>query len=419
MDSSAPSTTTDSRKKNRLADAVAGELGTDEVAIIFSFLPYYDIMRARVCTTWRDAAKKTLVPLTDFSSEFVVNSVVKYNAMRVMSTALPNLQQLSICGLGHGHKYIDGEDPDEERAAWTANWTSHDIDIISRFSKLRILTIWGDSLNGRYPVLFNFPLLQKLRIGTRDYLKWDLEMLEGLPSLKELVCADNEHLSGCLSSLRVLKDTLEEVEIYYCPKVGGNFMDLVDFPRLKELDLRATNVTGDIRDLGENDFPALERLFLPKSVYGGYRYQFQNVSDVPSFMHAVHLLLQRSPTMFESNVISNGFFWSLSEDSADWFNWDEESDNPKPPFCLQIVQAGSRRGWSWCNDTSYYDDDNDCYYRDHSCEINWLDPEPDSESSDYGAYVEDLQIMECQIDVFRGYHQPPTEEEHRNLFPHY
>jgi hypothetical protein len=116
--------------------------------------------------------------------------------------------------------------------------------------------------------------------------------------------------------------------------------------------------------------------------------------------------------MFESNVISNGFFWSLSEDSADWFNWDEESDNPKPPFCLQIVQAGSRRGWSWCNDTSYYDDDNDCYYRDYSCEINWLDPEP---SSDYKAYIEELQHIEKKITFYRGYHQPPTQEEYRLL----
>ena len=134
MDSSAPSAATESMNEmQHLADDAAGELGTDEVANILSFLPYYDIMRARVCTTLRDAAKKTLVPLTDFW----VDSVRKYNAMRVMSTALPNLQQLSICGCGldYGHKYIDGEDPDDEIAA-----TSHDIDIISCFSKLRSVT---------------------------------------------------------------------------------------------------------------------------------------------------------------------------------------------------------------------------------------------------------------------------------------
>jgi hypothetical protein len=108
--------------------------------------------------------------------------------------------------------------------------------------------------------------------------------------------------------------------------------------------------------------------------------------------------------MFESKVISNGFFWSLSEDSADWFNWEDESDNPKPPFRLQIVQAGSRRGWSWCTLRSH-----------HSCAINWLDPEPCSESSHYEAYIEELQHIEQSINFYRGYHQPPTQEEYRQL----
>jgi hypothetical protein len=164
-------------------------------------------------------------------------------------------------------------------------------------------------------------------------------------------------------------------------------------------------VIGNIRDIGENDFPALESLVLPKSVYGGYGYQFQNVSDVPSFMHTVHLLLQRSPTMFESDDISNVFFWGLSGDSADWYDWDEEGDNPEPPFSLQIVQAGSRRGWSWCTHAWFF----------HSCAINWLDPEPCSESSHYEAYIEELQHIEKKITFYRGYRQPPTEEEYRRL----
>jgi hypothetical protein len=39
------------------------------------------------------------------------------------------------------NKYIDGEDPDEERIAMTSNYTTHDIGIISNFSKLRRLEI--------------------------------------------------------------------------------------------------------------------------------------------------------------------------------------------------------------------------------------------------------------------------------------
>jgi hypothetical protein len=417
-----------------LADETAGELSADEVVItiIFSFLPPVDILRARVCTTWRDAAKKTLVPLT----EFVINSVRSYNAMRVMSTVLPKLQQLTISDPGFGHKYIDGEDPDEY---WLhllpTELTTLDIDIISNFSKLRSLTIFDAPLNGRYAILFNFPLLQKLTISGCSDLKWDLEMLEGLPMLKELKCGKIPQLSGSLGSLRVLRDTLETVIIVDCPGVEGNLMDLADFPRLKNLDLRSTtNVRGDIRDIGEHDFPVLGSLFLPKSVCGGIEYEFEHVADVSNFMQAIHLLLQRSPTIFgesdlrlradtsklfveESELLSKAFNWTLSKDSPDWYDW--EIGCPPPPFYLQFIQAGSRLGWSWCSS----------FRRgDHSCEINWLDPEPSSDSSDYEAYIEELRridyIEELQRieghrnrdrDFYRGYHRPPTEQEYLRL----
>ena len=71
-----------------LADESAEDVSADEVAIILSFLHPMDIMHARVCRTWRDAAKKTIIPLTKYH----VDSVRKVNAMRVMSTALPNLE---------------------------------------------------------------------------------------------------------------------------------------------------------------------------------------------------------------------------------------------------------------------------------------------------------------------------------------
>ena len=78
MHSSVPSAL-ERRNEMHLADETADDLSlsADEVAIIFSFLPPKDIMHARVCTTWREAAKKTLVPLT----EFVVASARSYNAI--------------------------------------------------------------------------------------------------------------------------------------------------------------------------------------------------------------------------------------------------------------------------------------------------------------------------------------------------
>jgi hypothetical protein len=152
----------------------------------------------------------------------------------------------------------------------TADYRAHDIEIISNFSKLRILEIRTFVfLNGRYPFLFNsFPLLEKLSIENCHVLKWDLDMLAGMPLLKELTCkGGNYFMTGNISSLRVLKNTLERVTIEECYNVEGNFMDLADFPHLKELNLHGT-VTGDIEDIGEGDFPAMECLILPSGTVG-------------------------------------------------------------------------------------------------------------------------------------------------------
>ena len=42
----------------------------------------------------------------------------------------------------------------------------------------------------------------------------------------------------------------------------------------------------------------------------------------------------------------------------------------------------------------------------------WIDPEPDKDSSDYAKYVEELQEIENEVDLYKGFHQPPTEEEY-------
>ncbi|KAK1744447.1 hypothetical protein QTG54_004980 [Skeletonema marinoi] len=182
--------------------AVVEQLDDNVIAIIFGCFPPEDTMRMRV---------------------------VKYNAMRVVTTALPNLQQITICRLGNGHKYSDGEDPDEEMATAFAHFTTHDINIISNFRKLHRLNIDGAFMNGRYPALFNFPLLEKLRISLCCNFKWELEMLSGFPSLRELDVECNRSLRGNIGSLNVLKNSLEKVKIIDYNNVEGNFMDLLTF----------------------------------------------------------------------------------------------------------------------------------------------------------------------------------------------
>jgi hypothetical protein len=232
-------------------------------------------------------------------------------------------------------------------------------------------------------------------------MKWDLEMLAGLPLLKELDCADNNRLSGSLFSLRVLKDTLEKVEITECHRVEGNFMDLADFPRLKKLDLRYTPVRGDIRNVGEGDFPALESLSLPHTVYGGRGHALQRISDAPEVISTLYSIRKQRPTLLKD------WCGKLSGDSPDWHYVEDDGGYNASPFFIVFVQAGPRIGYRW---ESYRNDV-------HSpCEVNWLDPEPGRESNDYKKYIKALQEIEGQVDVYRGFHQPPTEEEYYRLW---
>jgi hypothetical protein len=373
------------------------DLGVDVVANILCFFPLQNIMMLRRTNTkLREAAKRSMP-----SDDFCVGGVEEYNAMSVMMSVLPNLQQITLVGLGYDpeHKYSDGEDPNERLAARTADYTTHDIGIISNFRKLRILTIDEAPLNGRYPLLFNsFPLLQKLSIIECEYLKWDLEMLAGMPMLKELVCINNDHLTGNVNSLRVIKNTLEKVEIGGCQYVEGNFMDLADFPHLKELDLEGTAVTGDIRDIGKNDFSSLEHLKLPHGVYGGVGCEFQRISDAPDLVRAVYLLEKRRP-----NLLEDGWFGRLSMNSPDRYETSSDDDD-EPPFDITLIEAGSRFGYRWESNAGI------------PCEVNWLDPEPDKESSEYEEYIEESQWRERKVNIYRGFHQPPTGEEYRRLW---
>eukprot|EP00985_Skeletonema_marinoi_P017197 scaffold9363_cov75-Skeletonema_marinoi.AAC.4 len=99
---------------------------------------------------------------------------------------------------------------------------------------------------------------------------------------------------------------------------------------------------------------------------------------------------------------------SLSEDSPDWYGLDDEFDEyyvgdgaafPSPPLDVCLVAAGSRVGYRW-----------ETFDGNHPCKVNWLDPEPDRESSDYEKYIKELRVIERQVRFFQGFQQPPSEE---------
>jgi hypothetical protein len=208
-------------------------------------------------------------------------------------------------------------------------------------------------------------------------------------------------MKGNLKSSTALKETLEKVTIRFCPNVEGKLMDLADFPSLVVLDLYHTSISGDIRMIGERDCLKLKQLALPDSVYGGKEYEFHRVSDVPDVMHSIHRLRKRFFGFAEM------WYWSLSDQSPDFYGCYPHPRAPDHSFFVASVQAGSRWGWRWEDDSC-----DQC-----PCEVNWLDPEPDRESSsDYEVYVQKLHAMQEKIDLFRGFHQPPTEEEYNRLW---
>ena len=72
------------------------------------------------------------------------------------------------------------------------------------------------------------------------------------------------------------------------------------------------------------------------------------------------------------------------------------------PKYVKFIQAGSRVGYHWfaLNDGTF------------ACDAIWLDPEPDRGSSDYEKYIEELQEIENEVDLFKGFQQPSNEDEY-------
>jgi len=405
----AGSSTVATRRSRRLAGRPSGTIALANAVVehIFGYLPPEDIMRSRrVCKRWKDAAKKTIVPMPH--NRFIVNSSMQYSAMMAISTAMPNLAQICLCNLGYDIIYSHGEEPDETQAANAASLFTVAAfpETMSRFRMLRALDFSRVPLNGRYPFLFDFPLLESLLIHDCKYFKWDLEMLRGLPILKNLyVMSNGEFITGNIKSFRALKNTLEHVTIQieeeHVSNIVGNLMDLADFPHLKHLHLSDTVVTGDIRDIDEQDFSALNYLFLPKTVYGGSCYEFRRISEVSECVNVIDRIRRKR----DKSMFTPGYTWILANDSPDRYYMDhlDAISHPPPPFTIQLVRMGSRFGWCWKNDY------------DERCEVNWLDPEPERDSSDYEEYTNALRRLEYGIYFFKGYHQPPSEADYRLL----
>ncbi len=68
--------------------------------------------------------------------------------------------------------------------------------------------------------------------------------------------------------------------------------------------IKATNVRGDIRDIGGHDFSALEDLSLPDTAHGGKFYEFQNVSDVDRVVLKIKTIRARLTGLIQSQAVT-------------------------------------------------------------------------------------------------------------------
>jgi len=187
-----------------------------------------------------------------------------------------------------------------------------------------------------------------------------------------------------------------------CRQVEGNLMDLAQMPFLEELNLCETRVTGDIRDVTEQDFVRLQSLEVTQPIFGGG--PLSSVSQAKDVMQARYHIKRRIPRAF--SLIQR---LRLSEFSSDWYEYDEGIRRKQaPPFWVEFVQCGPRTGWRWTN-----------VFDGGQCDIHWLEPEPqmddDCDGNEYHLYLDAIDKELHPRRLYRGFLSPPTHEEHRTI----
>ena len=199
-----------------------------------------------------------------------------------------------------------------------------------------------------------------------------------------------------IDSMSELKKAVANEQYYLNDMKDGNGESGVEEEKLSVFKRAVLDYQEDLSDV-------LRNIFGFKSVYGGLGYEFRRISDAPKLIRTIYLLKKQHQTAL---LISRVHF-ILSRNSPDWYGPTREEaeglENDSPPFDIQFVEAGSRIGYRWqthgCN----------------PCEVNWLDPEPDTASSDYAQYREESQVIESEVNMYREFYKPPTKEEYNRL----
>jgi len=173
--------------------------------------------------------------------------------------------------------------------------------------------------------IFQVPTLEELVLED-CHLSFDLSMVSGTPLLRQLIVkgdeVEHDNITGNLSSLAVLKDTLTHLVLTYCENVHGSFSDLGTLPRLEYLGLKGTSniATHDDVNIKPGSFQSLTKLndstFLRVALgvhSRSVQFTFDRISSITITLPFALGLFSCAPNLREINFSSG-----IEEEGNDW-----------------------------------------------------------------------------------------------------
>jgi hypothetical protein len=394
--------------------AAAAVLQGDLLCRIVSFLTWQEMVRIRrVAVPW----KATVASMAVKEQVHIRNQSVLHG----LAVCLPKLESLRM--------------DQHTELLLSPGYNNNTDNVLARFTNLvhfqcfHLPTILrqGWETDSFYKMVSQWTFLQYLNLHGCEELEWKLSDLSGLNHLKDIRCINNRELTGDVQDLffsppqekepnnnkrpTSLCHNLIILDISGCQQVTGRLSDFGPLPKLQWLGIARSQVTGDLRiDICQPGyFISIQGMGLDNDkVYGAGH--IDRVCDAAAVMKARHQILQHSTwdtPLFPMLV-------HLSPESPEYHERPEQrlySSDRDPPFSLETVIVGSRRGWRWSN------------YLGGFCDTHWLDPEPtptnvdDDDDCCYETYrkefVEFQQRQEASM--FAGLLDPPTPQRYRSL----
>ena len=366
------------------------QLDANLLARVLSFLGWKDVLKARACRRLREASLVTAI----HDEVDIANSSGPHRDLGGFGAALPGMLRVRIPVIK-----VD------EVSCRSVRDT--DISLLSSFRYIKSLALVRCSLVVQsFPKLFGLTSLQTLKIEGVQDVRFGIANFSSLPNLKVIDCSVCRGLSGSIDYLSHLKCCLEYLRIESCGNIDGELTSaLGEFLALRHLCLRNTNIRGDIRIIQPRHFPSLKELDIAQNCHIFGSKPLMTTEEARDLFSAWHRILSHPRPLPISEVVKQKV--DLHTSSPEYYRPGRYTRYERyPPLTVSFVLVGPRIGYQWRNKFGM------------TCDINWLDAEPDATHDRYYvAYRAALRKLELehQGSLYRGYSEPPTEEEWRQI----